>query len=1103
MGAGAGLFVGNAARGAFTQSAGSVNFSGASSALNIGTNFASTGNLYTLSGTGVITGAGRISIGLSGSGTMTQTGGSITLGAGGTFAVGDNFNSTGFYNLSATTGTGSLTADSFIVANAGTGTFSQSGGTVTTLGINVGLNSGGIGVVNQTGGTTNVNGAGLISLGTNVGASGTYTIDTSAGASALNATILRVGDGGTGTFTQNGGTVTVNTVGTIGRLAGSTGTYNLNSGTLTAGVNPTAANFFVGASGTGTMNQSGGTFTVGGGATASLSLGATGGNGTYNLSGGSIVTPFLQPGNGGTGAFIQTGGTVNATQLNISTMAGSSGSYSLSGLGSVTLGVSNFEAIGVSAAGTFTQNGGTHTLGGDLQLGQNASGVGTYNLNGGVFNVAANIGLGQSGTGFFNQSGGVLNLTNGLYVGSGFGSAGTYSLSAGSAAIGTIYLGNSGPGAISQNGGSLSAGVIFVGTQFNNAAATGTYNQTGGTLTISSVMYLGIGIAASTYNLSGSGVLNAPNSPNTFNDLFISTNGTFTQSGGTVNGYVFNSGSFAFHGGTFNGTLENGANGTASFDSFIFFGAGLKNHGTLNIAGGQVGTAAGQTFLNDGTVNLSASGQIYSNGPIINNGLITGTGSIGGSSTFVNNLSITQGAGPLTFSFAPGTATNNGTITLASGRALNLFGGLTNAGDFEINGASIIQNGTLTNSATGTVAGPGTILASFANSGIVTPGPGTLNIANAWTNAGVVQLSGITSNLAGGAITNTGTIQGLGNVGAPVTNSTGIIEAIGGSLVVGGALTNSAGGTLVAGVGNKLLVSNGLATNSGLINLTGGTFDNNNHALTNAGQISGYGTFRTGGAGLTNAGSITFTGGVTTVNGNVTNNVGQTIRVSYNPATFTGNVINNGTFKTTSTTATFAGTFTNNGVFTSDPATQQFQNLNIGAGGALQGGVGDVFVINGQLNNQSLASTSFDIAHAQLTLSTGVHDFTWSALERGATAAGYANNFVIGTFELQIGATLNLLGAFASGSANALYVHGLSLDGGLAQLASIHSNGLNIYYDGGLAENAYLAWGTYALEGGGSLIAVAGVPEPGTVGAFIVGAFGLLVVRHRFSRRMP
>ncbi len=1095
FGVNASLYVGNAARGTFTQSAGSVNFSGASSALTIGTAAASTGNLYTLSGTGVITGVGRISIGLSGSGTMTQTGGSITLGAGGTFAVGDSSGSTGFYNLSATTGTGSLAADSFIVANAGNGTFSQSGGTVTTNGVNVGLFSGGIGAINQTAGTLNVNGSGLISFGTNVGASGTYTIDASAGASALNATALRIGDGGTGTFTENGGTVTISSVGTIGRLAGSNGTYNLNSGILNAGVNPTPVNFFVGGSGTGTMNQAGGTFTLAGGSQASLSLGSTGGTGTYNLSGGSITTQFLQPGNGGTGNFIQTGGTVNATQLNISTTPASNGSYALSGGAAVTLGVSNFEAIGVSASGLFTQNGGTHTLGGDLQLGQNASGTGIYNLTGGAFNIAGNIGIGQSGAGFFNQSGGTLTVNNGVYIGSGFGSSGSYTLNSGSASISTIFVGNSGPGGINQTGGSLNVASLFIGSQFNTPAATGAYSQSGGTLNVSSAAYLGIGGATSAYTLSGNGVLNAPNSPNTFNDFFIGGTGTFTQSGGTVNGYVFNSGQFVFHGGTFNGTLENGANGTASFDSFVYFGAGLKNHGILDIAGGQVGTAAGQTFLNDGTITLSASGQIYSNGPVINNGLITGTGSIGGSSTFVNNLSIVQGNGPLTFSYAA--AINDGTISLASGRALNLFGGLTNSGDLEINGASILQNGTLTNAANGTVGGPGSILVSFANSGVVTPEAGTLNIANAWTNAGVVQLSGITSNLTGGVITNTGTIQGVGNLGAAVTNSTGIIEAIGGSLVVGGNLTNSAGGTLAAGVGDKLIVSGGLVTNSGLISLTGGTFDNNNHALTNTGEISGFGTLRTGGTGLTNAGSITFTGGNTTVNGNVTNNVGQTIRISYDPAIFTGNVVNNGTFKTTSTTVSFAGTFTNNGIFTSDPATQNFVNLTISSSGALQGGTGDVFNVTGDLRNHSNQAALFDLRLAQISVfNPGPHDLEWSGADLGNTWGGYANNFALGTLRLGAGGVFNLLDGNST-PGGAFYVLHLQLDGGLAEIANIHGNGMNIYYDPLNAGNAYLNGGTYALVGGGF---IEPVPEPGTWALLVMGGFALAAVARLRTR---
>ena len=39
------------------------------------------------------------------------------------------------------------------------------------------------------------------------------------------------------------------------------------------------------------------------------------------------------------------------------------------------------------------------------------------------------------------------------------------------------------------------------------------------------------------------------------------------------------------------------------------------------------------------------------------------------------------------------------------------------------------------------------------------------------------------------------------------------------------ANTNTATGTLVAGTGGKLLMTQGLATNAGLIQLDGGTFD--------------------------------------------------------------------------------------------------------------------------------------------------------------------------------------------------------------------------------------------------------------------------------------
>ena len=89
---------------------------------------------------------------------------------------------------------------------------------------------------------------------------------------------------------------------------------------------------------------------------------------------------------------------------------------------------------------------------------------------------------------------------------------------------------------------------------------------------------------------------------------------------------------------------------------------------------------------------------------------------------------------------------------------------------------------------------------------------------------------------------------------------------------------------MTASSGNKLLITQGMGTNAGIINLAGGILDNNGFALNNTGQISGWGIFRTGGTGLDNNGSITFSGGVTTVNGPVTNEGGKTITIAQNPA---------------------------------------------------------------------------------------------------------------------------------------------------------------------------------------------------------------------------
>ena len=335
--------------------------------------------------------AGTQYVGVSGTGTFSQSGGTNASYA--NLYLGYNAGSSGTYSLSSS---GLLVGYSAVAAYvyvgySGTGTFTQSGGTSTV------------------GGYPNTL---ILSLGYNTGSNGTYSLS----GGQLSASDQEVGLNGTGTFLQSGGSNAFSTL-DLGAVAGGSGTYNLSgSGQVSAGAE------WVGSSGTGTFTQSGGTNS------GSILVGYNAGSsGTYSLSGSGLFLGGADVGLSGAGAFRQSGGTnTSSGNLTLGDDSGGNGTYSLSGNGLLLVPNYGIEQVGYNGTGTFTQSGGTNnTNSGDLVLGENTGSNGAYNLSGSGLLTAGTEYLGSSGTGTFTQSGGTNSIAAELSLAGGEGNSGT------------------------------------------------------------------------------------------------------------------------------------------------------------------------------------------------------------------------------------------------------------------------------------------------------------------------------------------------------------------------------------------------------------------------------------------------------------------------------------------------------------------------------------------------------------------------------------------------------------------------------------------------------------------------------------------------------
>jgi hypothetical protein len=404
--------------GAFKQMAGSVNIGSGTSPVDLVlSNFLSFTPSYNLSG-GSLTVLGNTfvgsSIALAVNATFNQLAGTHAVNQ--NLYLGDRAADVGQYNLSG--GTLSVIGNTYVGSN-GTGIFTQNGGTHVIW-------------------DSYPNG---VFLGYTNTASGIYNL--TAGALTLPNAEMYVGYYGKGIYDQSGGSASARYFTTGYYAPGGSGTANLSGGTLDV-----SRGTYVGYGGIGVFNQTGGTHTTDALYIGSLANGGTNtpGTGSYSLSNAASVlhvTTDEVVGDAGFGTFTQTGGLHTAGTLIVGNAANSTGHFNLSAAtGPSTLAVAGDEYVGIdSVAASFTQSGGTHTIGSgtnarSLYLGYGSAGSGLFTLSGGSLSTTANQYIGFSGFGTYNQSGGTNEVNGtgtpaGLFFGYNAASAGTGTLSAG------------------------------------------------------------------------------------------------------------------------------------------------------------------------------------------------------------------------------------------------------------------------------------------------------------------------------------------------------------------------------------------------------------------------------------------------------------------------------------------------------------------------------------------------------------------------------------------------------------------------------------------------------------------------------------------------